>query len=82
MMMKNKEKEAGVEERPIRVSNTFKRCGGGIKANSLRKRFLKKPSEIRLSGVPPYNAYKNSKNIDNQLGYYPLLFTRTPHSIE
>ena len=39
--MTNKEKEAGVEERPIRVSNTFKRCGSGIKANSLRKRFLK-----------------------------------------
>ena len=61
MMMKNKEKEAGVEERPIRVSNTFKRCGGGIKANSLRKRFLKKPSEIRLSGVPPIMPIKTPK---------------------
>ena len=27
---------------------------------------------------PPYNAYKNSKNIDNELGYYPLLCTKTP----
>ena len=24
----------------------------------------------------PYNAYKNSKNIDNELGYYPLLSTK------
>ena len=27
---------------------------------------------------PPYNAYKNSKNIDNELGYHPLLSTKTP----
>ena len=72
MMMKNKEMGAGVEERPIRVSNTFKRCGGGFKANSLLKRFLKKPSGIRLSGVPPYYASKNTKNIDNELGYHPI----------
>ena len=39
---------------------------------------LNRPSGIRLSGVPPYNAYKNPKNIDNQLGYHPLLSTRTP----
>ena len=33
-----------------------------------------RPSEIRLSGVPLYNAYKNSKNIDNQFGYHPVPF--------
>ena len=26
----------------------------------------------------PYNAYKNVKNIDNKLGYPPLLSTKTP----
>ena len=27
---------------------------------------------------PPDNAYKNSNNIDNEFGYYPLLSTKTP----
>ena len=31
-----------------------------------------------FSRGPPNNAYINSKNLDNQLGYYPLLSTRTP----
>ena len=26
----------------------------------------------------PYNAYKNSKNIDNELGYHTPLSTKTP----
>ena len=26
----------------------------------------------------PYYAYKNSKNIDNELGYHPQLSTKTP----
>ena len=36
-----------------------------------------RPSRIRLSRVPLYKAYKNSKNIDNKLGYYPLPSTKT-----
>ena len=34
--------------------------------------------EEKLLSPSPYNAYKNSKNIDNELGYYPLLSTKTP----
>ena len=28
--------------------------------------------------VTPYNAYKNSKTIDNELGYHPLLSKKKP----
>ena len=35
-------------------------------------------SAICFSGVPHYNAYKRSKNIDNELGYFILLSTKTP----
>ena len=36
---------------------------------TLRKTFIR---------GPPYNAYNNSKNIDNELDYYPLLSTKNP----
>ena len=51
--------------------------GENYNANFDEKR-PNRPSGICLLGVPPYNAYKNSKNIDKELGYHPLLSTKTP----
>ena len=36
-----------------------------------------RPSGIHLSGVSPYNGYKHSKNIDNELGSHPQLGRKT-----
>ena len=50
--------------------------GENENANFVEKRQID-PQEYVYQGFP-YNAYKNSKNIDNELGYHPLLSTKTP----
>ena len=39
-----------------------------------------KAKNIHIFGTP-YNAYKISKKIDNELGYPPLLSTKTPKTL-
>ena len=43
--------------------------GRKLKRELVEKR-QNRTAGIRLSGVPPYNAYKNAKNMDIELGYY------------
>ena len=38
-----------------------------------------RPSGTHVSGVPPIMPIKTQKNIDNELGYYPVLSTKTPN---